>query len=71
MKGNTDKCHLYYANDKSSEIHIGESIVKSSDYEKLRGIKIDLKFHFWWSCKKANQKLQALASAINSFWHTI
>ena len=46
MKGNTDKCHLYYANNKSSEIHIGESIVKSSDYEKLRGIKIDLKFHF-------------------------
>ena len=29
---------------KSSEIHIGESIIKSSDYGKLLGIKIDSKF---------------------------
>ena len=27
--------------DKSSEIHVGESIIKSSDCEKLLGIKID------------------------------
>ena len=32
--------------DKSSEIHIGQSIIKSSDCEKLLGIKIDLKLHF-------------------------
>ena len=32
--------------DKSSEIHIGESIVKSSDFEKVLGIKIDLKLLF-------------------------
>ena len=32
--------------DKSSEIHIGESIVKSSDCEKVLGIKIDSKLHF-------------------------
>ena len=28
--------------DKSSEVHIGESIIKNSDCEKLLGIKIDV-----------------------------
>ena len=28
------------------EIHIGESIIKSSDCEKLLDIKIDSKLHF-------------------------
>ena len=32
--------------DKSSEIHIGESVVKGSGCEKVLGIKIDLKLHF-------------------------
>ena len=31
--------------DKSSEIHIGESIVKSSYCEKVLGIKTDSKLH--------------------------
>ena len=31
---------------KSSKIHIDESIIKSSDYKKLRDIKIDSKLHF-------------------------
>ena len=47
----------------SSEIHIVEIIIKSSDCEKLLGVKIDSKLHFWWSCKKANWKLRALATA--------
>ena len=38
---------------KSSEIHIAECIIKSSYYEKLLGIKIDLKLHFWWSCLRS------------------
>ena len=32
--------------DKSSEIHIGEPMLKSSDCEKLRGMKIDSKLQF-------------------------
>ena len=32
--------------DKSAEIHIGETIIKISDFEKLLGIKIDSKLHF-------------------------
>ena len=33
-------------NDKFSEIHIEESIIKSIDCEKLLGIRIDPKLHF-------------------------
>ena len=32
--------------DKSAEIHIGETIIKISDFEKLLGIEIDSKLHF-------------------------
>ena len=32
--------------DKSSEIHIGEIIVKSGDCEKLLSVKIDSKLYF-------------------------
>ena len=32
--------------DKSSEIHIGESVIRISDSEKLLGLKIDSKLHF-------------------------
>ena len=42
--------------DKSSEIHIGETIIKTSDFEKLLGIKIE-KLHFddhvQYLCKKS------------------
>ena len=37
---------LMIIKDKSSEIRIGESITKSSDYEKLLGNKIDSNFIF-------------------------
>ena len=46
MKGNTDKCHLLKIKDKSLEIHIGDSIIRSSVYEKPLGIQIDSKLHF-------------------------
>ena len=32
--------------DKSSEIHIGEIIIKSGDCEKLLGVTVDSKLHF-------------------------
>ena len=44
----TDKCHLLMSKD-NSEIHVGGSIIESSDYEKLLGIRIDLKLYYWWS----------------------
>ena len=54
---------LIMTKDKSWEIHIGENIIKSVDCEKLLGVKIDSKLHFWWSYKKANRKLRALTPA--------
>ena len=65
MKGNTDKCYLLLGKDESSEIHIGDSIIESSTYEKLLDIKIDSKLrfddHIQDLCNKANRKLRALA----------
>ena len=46
IKRNTDKCHLLKSKDKSSKIHVGESIIKHSDSKKLIDIKINLKLHF-------------------------
>ena len=47
--------------DNSSEIHIGESIIKSSDCEKLLCIKTDSKLifndHVQDLCKIGNRKL--------------
>ena len=37
---------LLMTKGKSSKIHIGESIIKSSDCEKLLGFKIYSKLHF-------------------------
>ena len=33
---------------KSSKIHIGEIIVKSSDCENILAVKIDSRHHFRW-----------------------
>ena len=49
--------------DRSSEIDIGESIIKNSDCEKLQGIKVDLKLHFRRFFKKVNRKLRAVTPA--------
>ena len=46
IKENTDKCHLLMTKDESSETHIGKSIIKSSDIEKLLNIKINPKLYF-------------------------
>ena len=67
MKGNTDKCHLLLSKDEHSEIYKGDSIVESSTYEKLFGIKIDSKLrfdeHIQYLCNKADRKLQAFTRA--------
>ena len=39
--------------DKSSEIHVSEFFIKSSDLEKVLGIKIDSKPHFWELCLRS------------------
>ena len=38
---------------KSSEIHIDDSLIKICDCEKVLGIKINSKLHFWLSCLRS------------------
>ena len=66
-KLNDDKCHLMIFGNKGSKatVTIRSSTVKESEYEKLLGITFDKKLsfrkHIEDLCKKANQKLHALA----------
>ena len=67
MKLNENKCHLMIFSGKSNEVsvQIGEAKVKESKEKKLLGIIFDqaLSFtqHVKTLCKKASQKLHALA----------
>ena len=67
MKLNEDKCHWMIFGGKSNEVSvkIGEANIKESKEEKLIGIifdqKLSFKQHVKTLCKKANQKIHALA----------
>ena len=65
MKVNPDKCHLLLSSTLPLSITIGHTTIRNSNYEKLLGIVIDNKLNFDIHinniCKKASQKLNALA----------
>ena len=65
MKANADKCHLLVSSDESCTARIEYFSIKNSTEEKLLGVKFDsnLSFesHITSLCKKASQKLHALA----------
>ena len=67
MKLNEGKCHLLTFGTRQDDIKItvGEAIVKESSEEKLLGVTIDknlnFKSHVSNLCKRASQKLHALA----------
>ena len=67
MKGSADKCNLIMSTENAPELQIGDSLIKKSSREKLLGVIIDYKLtfdeHVTSSCKKANNKLRALARA--------
>ena len=69
MKVNADKYHLLVTRDTDVTAKIGEFDVKNSREEKLLGVKIDNKLYFESHisslCKKASQKLHALARVVN------
>ena len=65
MKANADKCHLVVSSNESCTAKIEDFSIKNSTEEKLLGVKYDsnLSFenHVTSLCKKASQKLHALA----------
>ena len=69
MKPNGDKWHLLVTTEKSVSINIDGSNVTNKNEQKLLGIKFDssLSFegHITNLCKKASQKLDALARIVN------
>ena len=69
MKANAGKCHLLVTKDTDATAKIGEFNVENSKEEKLLGVKIDSKLSFEINvsslCKKASQKLHALARAVH------
>ena len=69
MRPNGDKCHLLVTTEKSVSINIEESNVTNKKEQRLLGIKFDssLSFegHITNLCKKASQKLHALARIVN------
>ena len=46
LKANASKCHLFLSPYKHTSINIIESVIKSSNSEKLLGITIDSDFTF-------------------------
>ena len=75
MKLNDDQCHLLVFVDKTNDVSVtvGNSLIKESSEEKLLGVTIDkdlsFKTHLDSLCKKATQKLHALAR-ISKFMDT-
>ena len=69
MKVNADKCHLLVTTNSAVSANIEEFVINNSNEEKLLGIKIDTKLslenHVSSLCKKASQKLHALARIVN------
>ena len=65
MKANPEKCHMLLSSDTDKKAKISSSFIKNSKTEKLLGITIDNKLRFEDHvnnmCKKASQKLNALA----------
>ena len=65
MKSNDDKCHLIVCNQKDVSITLGSENIEESSSVELLGVTIDTNFNFNEHvtnlCKKANQKLHALA----------
>ena len=71
MKLNPDKCHLLIFGEKNTDVsvQIGATTITESGEEKLLGVKLDKKLdfknHVNTLCKKAGQKLHALARISN------
>ena len=65
MKANSGKSHLLVSDTETTHANVDGSIIKSSQKEILHGINLDSELksedHVNFMCKKASQKLYALA----------
>ena len=59
MKQNTGKCRLIMSTENAPELQIGDSLITTSNCEKLLEVKIDYKLtfdeHVKSLCKKSKQ----------------
>ena len=64
-KANQDKCHLIVSKNENISMHIGPFEIKSSNCEKLLGIKVDIRLnfneHLDGIIKKTSPKINALS----------
>ena len=69
MKVNANKCHFLVSSDESCTVKIEDFNTKISTKEKLLGVKFDFNLsfesHITCLCKKASQKLHALARILH------
>ena len=69
LKANPDKCHLLINTDENIALKIKNETITNSSNEKLLGIlfnnKFDFNEHVTLLCRKASQKLNALARAVH------
>ena len=65
MKSNDDKCHLIVCNQDNVSVTLGNETIEKRSSVELLGVNIDTNLNFDEHvtnlCKKANQKLHALA----------
>ena len=87
LKGNADKFHFLVSTSQEVNLNVNTFKIKSSDCEKLLGVKFDSKLRFDQQitdlCRRASRKIHALARVtpfmnlskrrllMNSFFKTV
>ena len=56
MQGNSGKCYLISSTDEPADIHVGESLIKINNREKLLGIRVDSKLDKQFILQQFGQK---------------
>ena len=46
LKGNADKCHFFVSTSQEVSLNVNNFKIKNIDYEKLLGVKFNLKLRF-------------------------
>ena len=71
MQRNSRKCHLILSTNGPAKIQIGESLIESTNCEKLLSVTTDSKpsfdKHIKTICKKVTKKLRALARVTHGY----